>query len=121
MPIHAKRIYDDADATDGQRLLVMRLWPRGVRKERVDAWDKGLAPTRELLTDFQYGTIDWPAYAQRFALEMAERPDSIESLANLRERAATETITVLCSCKDESRCHRTLLQELVDDSFPVSS
>ena len=53
MPIRTKRIYDEADESDGHRLLVMRLWPRGVRKERVDAWDKGLAPTRELLTEFQ--------------------------------------------------------------------
>lgn len=113
MPIRTKRIYDEADATDGHRLLVMRLWPRGVRKERVNAWDKGLAPTRELLTEFQSGAIDWPEYARRFTSEMAERPDAIESLASLRERARTETITVLCSCKDESRCHRTLLKEMV--------
>ncbi len=113
MPIRTKRIYEPGDDGDGHRLLVMRLWPRGVRKERVDAWDRGLAPTRELLSEFQAGAIDWPEYARRFTAEMAVRPDSIESLAALRERAATETITVMCSCKDESRCHRTLLQELV--------
>ena len=53
MPIQTKRIYDPPEESDGHRLLVMRLWPRGIRKERVDQWDKGLAPTRELLTDFR--------------------------------------------------------------------
>ena len=115
MPIHTKRIYDAADDDDGHRLLVMRLWPRGIRKDRVDAWDKGLAPTRELLTDFRSHAIDWPEFARRYHVEMAERPDSIKSLAALRERAATETVTVHCSCKDPALCHRSLLKALVED------
>ncbi len=115
MPIQTKRIYDPAEEGDGHRLLVMRLWPRGVRKDRVDAWDKGLAPTRELLSDFRSHAIDWGEYARRFNMEMAERPDSIESLAALRTLAATETVTLHCSCKDPLLCHRTLLKELVEN------
>jgi uncharacterized protein YeaO (DUF488 family) len=92
----------------------MRLWPRGVRKERVDAWERGLAPTRELLADFNAHAIDWPEYERRFLHEMATRDDSIAALAALRKRAAHETITLLCSCKDPARCHRTLVQGLVD-------
>ena len=114
MPIRTKRIYDPTEEDDGHRLLVMRLWPRGIRKERVDAWDKGLAPTRELLSDFRSHAIDWAEYARRFRVEMAERPDSIKSLAALRERASRETVTLHCSCKDSSICHRTLLKELVE-------
>ncbi|MCH8848994.1 MAG: DUF488 family protein, partial [Chloroflexi bacterium] len=65
MPIRTKRIYDAPSPDDGHRLLVMRVWPRGVRKDRVDGWDRGLAPSRELLTDLRSEAIDWPAFARR--------------------------------------------------------
>ena len=63
MPIQTKRIYDAPSPSDGHRLLVMRVWPRGVRKDRVDAWDRGLAPSTELLADYRAKTIDWPGAA----------------------------------------------------------
>mgnify|MGYP001186605444 CR=1 FL=1 len=113
MTIFTKRVYDNLDA-DGYRLLEMRMWPRGVRKERVDGWDRGLAPSRTLLTAFKCGQIDWTQYALRFTLEMKRRPDSIKSIARLRECAKGSIVTVLCSCKNESRCHRTLLKDLVE-------
>ena len=115
MAIKTKRIYDPADATDGHRLLIMRLWPRGVRKDNVDAWERGLAPTRDLLSAFNAGAIDWPTYAERFLREMGTRPDAIAALDALRLRAAQETVTAICGCKDATRCHRTLVAGLVDD------
>ena len=113
VPIHTKRIYEPAIPEDGFRLLVMRLWPRGIAKSRVDAWDRGLAPSRELLTEFRAGAMPWEAYVQRFHQEMAERPDSIAALAVLRQRIRRETVTLLCGCADAAHCHRTLLAELV--------
>jgi uncharacterized protein YeaO (DUF488 family) len=96
-------------------LLTMRLWPRGVRRDRVDAWERGLAPSRELLADFRSEAINWDEFEQRYLHEMATRPDSIEALAALRQRSANETITVMCSCKDPTRCHRTLVKQLADE------
>jgi uncharacterized protein YeaO (DUF488 family) len=116
MPILTKRIYDAAEPSDGHRLLTMRYWPRGVRKDRVDAWERALAPTRELLADYRSNAIDWPEYERRFRHEMATRPESQTAFAALRQRAAHETITVICGCKDETRCHRTLLKRLVEES-----
>ena len=113
MTIKTKRIYEPAESADGFRLLIMRLWPRGVRKDCVDAWERGLAPTRGLLADFNAHTIDWPAYARRFLHEMATRDDSIAAVTALRERTAHETITLLCGCEDPARCHRTLVQGLI--------
>ena len=115
MPILTKRIYEPAEPADGHRLLTMRYWPRGVRKDRVDAWERGLAPTRELLADYQTEAIDWPEYKRRYHHEMATRPESIAALGALRERSVNETVTVICGCKDETRCHRTLLKALVED------
>ena len=114
MPLRTKRIYDPPDPGDGFRLLVMRLWPRGIRKGLVDEWNRGLAPSRLLLTDLRSGAIDWDAYVQRFSAEMAERSDSIAALAALRERTAQEVVTLLCSCRDETHCHRSLLAGMVD-------
>ena len=114
MPIQTKRIYDAPSPIDGHRLLVMRVWPRGVRKDRVDAWDRGLAPSTELLADYRAKTIDWPAFARRFAGEMAEREESVAALAALRERVRSETVTLLCWEVDGAMCHRTLLRALVE-------
>ena len=114
MPIRTKRIYDPPSPEDGHRLLVMRVWPRGVRKEHVDAWDRGLAPSRELLTDLRSETIGWPAFVERFDEEMAHREESVAALAALRERVRSETVTLLCWEADGERCHRTLLKALVE-------
>lgn len=109
MTILTKRIYDAADPGDGFRLLVMRLWPRGIRKDLVSAWEKELGPSRKLLDDFHAG-IPWAEYRMRYQDEMRAKPDLIGLWA---ERASRETITLLCGCKDESRCHRSLLREIL--------
>jgi uncharacterized protein YeaO (DUF488 family) len=114
MPILTKCIYDPAEPADGHRLLTMRLWPRGVRKKRVDAWERGLAPTLELLADYRSNVIDWPEYERRYLYELATRSDSIAALGALRQRAAHEPVTLMCGCKDETRCHRTLLKTLLE-------
>ena len=114
MPVSTARIYDPPSNDDGFRLLVMRFWPRGVRKDRVDAWDRGLAPSRELLNDLNHGAIEWAEYVGRFHRELMDRADSVASLVALRDRAATDHVTLLCWCRDESRCHRTLLRGLVE-------
>jgi uncharacterized protein YeaO (DUF488 family) len=113
MPIRTQRIYDPATPDDGFRLLVMRLWPRGVRKERVSAWEKELGPSRALLDDFNHDRLSWEEYERRYLAEMAAKPDL---LARWRERARGEVITLLCACKDAERCHRTLLKRLLESS-----
>lgn len=120
MPIQTKRIYEAPSPDDGHRLLVMRVWPRGVRKDRVDAWDRGLAPSRELLTDLRSEAIGWPAFAERFDEEMAHREDAVAALAALRERVRSETVTLLCWEADGAMCHRTLLRAMVEGT-PLSA
>lgn len=113
MPLRAKRIYENAEPDDGYRLLVMRLWPRGIHKEHVDAWERQLAPTRNLLTDYRSHVIDWAEYERRYLHEMTSYSDSIRALSALRWRISQGNVTILCSCKDEMHCHRTLLSQLV--------
>ena len=111
--IRTKRVYDAPSREDGERLLVMRLWPRGVRKDAVDRWEKELGPSTDLLRAYRAGRVDWEEFARRCCAEMGGRR---ELLAELSSRARQGTVTLLCGCEEESRCHRTLLKELVASS-----
>jgi uncharacterized protein YeaO (DUF488 family) len=109
--IKTKRIYEPADPTDGHRLLIMRRWPRGIKKTAVDSWEPDLGPSLPLLTDYRKGKIDWPALAKRYRQEMAGRPEALAKAAAL---AKAGDVTLLCSCHDEAQCHRTLLKEMLE-------
>jgi uncharacterized protein YeaO (DUF488 family) len=109
--IKTKRVYDPPSPEDGYRLLVMRLWPRGVTKAAVDAWEKDLGPSRELLSDFRSGGVGWEEYAACYRQEVSARAGL---LARYRDLARRETLTLLCACQDEARCHRSLLKEILE-------
>ena len=109
--IKTKRIYEPSHASDGHRLLIMRRWPRGIKKTAVDSWEPDLGPSLPLLSDYRKRRIDWPALAQRYRQEMAGRP---EVLAKATALARAGDVTLLCSCQDETRCHRMLLKEILE-------
>jgi uncharacterized protein YeaO (DUF488 family) len=109
--IRTKRIYAPPSPEDGYRLLIMRLWPRGVTKASVDGWEKELGPSRELLTSFRTGNLTWEDLAVRYREEMSTKPELLERYRDLGRR---ETVTLLCGCHDETRCHRTLLKEILE-------
>ena len=108
-----KRVYDPPESSDGRRMLVMRLWPRGIRRNQVDEWNRDLAPSRELLADIKHHGLSWEDYVKRYWGEI--RPEAID---DLRRRARRETITLLCSCQDENHCHRGLLRDAVAKNRP---
>jgi uncharacterized protein YeaO (DUF488 family) len=126
MPVRTKRWNDPIEADDGFRLLICRYRPRGVPKqgEPWDAWCHALAPSKELHAA-RYGktgpALDFEEYRRRFSSEMTERRYWIESFAE-RVRAG-ETLTLLCSsaCEDATTCHRSLVQQLIEDAAAVSS
>jgi len=105
------RIYDPLSRSDGYRLLVMRLWPRGVRKEAVDGWQKELGPSTELLRAYRDGKIAWAEFARRYRAEVRKKPELLEAVTKLSRR---RTVTLLCGCEEESRCHRGLLRKLIE-------
>jgi uncharacterized protein YeaO (DUF488 family) len=109
----SRTIYDASSPGDGARILVMRLWPRGVRKDAVDEWFKTLGTSLPLIREWKGGRIQWAEFKTRFLAEM-ESPEKKVLIACLAERSRNETITLLCSCKDESRCHRSILRELIE-------
>ena len=95
-------------------MLIMRLWPRGIRKDRVDLWLKELGPVVPLLRAFRAGKIGWAGYRRRY-LKGLERPEAQAALAEVRALARTGRVTLLCGCPDEARCHRSLLREYLLD------
>lgn len=113
--IAAKRIYDPPSSDEGTRVLIMRLWPRGIRKTRVDFWLKELGPVLPLLRAFRGGKLTWPQYTRRY-LAGLERPEAQEPLAQVRAAAKDGTVTLFCGCPDETRCHRSLLRAYLLDS-----
>ena len=115
--IAAKRIYDPPSSSDGTRVLIMRLWPRGIKKSRVDVWLKELAPVLPLLRAFRGGELTWPQYTERY-LAGLERPEAQEQLAQVRAAAKDGTVTLFCGCQDETRCHRSLLRAYLLDPRP---
>jgi uncharacterized protein YeaO (DUF488 family) len=124
MPIKTKRWNDLKDEDEVLRILVCRYRPRGVRKtdETWDAWYSNLGPSQELHAAF-YGKhgdpIPWEEYRQRYLMEMESQVEYIDQLAELV--AEGKMITLLCSsaCEDPARCHRTLLQELIEARIQV--
>ena len=125
MPIKTKRWDDPREPDDGHRLLVTRYRPRGLPKDQEtwDAWQPNLGPSKELHAA-AYGKaglkFHWDDYKRRYLAEMKAQVPAIEDLAT--RVAGGETITLLCSsqCVRESRCHRSLLRELIEQRITKS-
>ena len=112
MPLVTKRIYDPATDDEGRRILVMRLWPRGIKKTRVDAWYRDLAPELPLMRGFRAGAVPWDEYRTRYLAGLG-RPDARAQLAQLRSEIEGGPVTLFCACVDPQRCHRELLRAYV--------
>jgi len=108
----AKRVYDKPLRSDGRRVLVMRLWPRGIKKSAVDLWLKDLGAEIANLRAFKAGRIGWPEMRRRYLAGLRREP-AAAALKRLRAMSNRGRITVLCSCADPKRCHRSLLRAIV--------
>lgn len=110
MPYRIKRIYDPPAPEDGFRVLVDRLWPRGVTKERaaLDLWLKEVAPSTELRTWFHARPDGFDEFADRYRAELAANPavDELRAVAT-----AHPDVTLLYSVKDPERNHAAVLAD----------
>ena len=95
-----KRIYEPATSKDGVRVLVDRLWPRGISKAkaRIDLWLRDIAPSTSLRKWFSHDPARWKTFCNRYGAELKKKH---HLLALLRERARNEPITLLYSARDE--------------------
>jgi uncharacterized protein YeaO (DUF488 family) len=107
----AKSIYDPPEPSDGRRVLVMTLWPRGISKEKVDVWMKELGTPRETMKKWKAGKITWEELTREYKESLKGKEALLETLS--RESRRT-TITLLCVERDESRCHRSILRSVLE-------
>lgn len=113
--IKTKSIYEQVSDDDGIRVLVMRYWPRGVRKEASDIWMKALGPSAGLVRAWKDGSIDWAEFRRRYLAEFdsdAEKSAALSWLKKIVKQKKGRAVTLLCSCKGE-RCHRFLIQDML--------
>ncbi len=112
MPIRVKRIYDPPDRSDGVRILVDRLWPRGLSKDRaqIDDWVKDIAPSDELRKWFGHAPACWPEFRRRYKAELAEKSDLLKTL---RARVQAGTVTLLYAARDTERNNAAVLAEVL--------
>lgn len=110
--VKTKRVHEPKEPGDGTRVLVMRLWPRGIKKAHADAWLKGLGAEPPLIKAWKGGKITWPEFRRRY-LAGLKKPEAEAQLRELKALAKKGAVTLLCSCPDEARCHRGLLKQLL--------
>lgn len=113
--IKMKRAYDPPVAEDGERILVDRLWPRGVTKEsaRLSSWIKDLGPTTELRKWFGHNPSRWEEFRKRYEKELLQ-PEKRAILPYLAERSRRGVVTLVFAAKDEARNNAVVLKELIE-------
>lgn len=111
--IETKRVYDKPTKTDGFRVLVDRLWPRGLTKEKahVDLWIKEIAPSDELRKWFHHEEGSWPEFAKKYKKELAGKGGLLTEVKQLLKKHGT--ITLLYGSKDEKRNQAVILAKIL--------
>lgn len=114
--IRIKRVYEEAGESDGFRVLVDRIWPRGVSKERarIEVWLKSVAPSTALRKWFGHDPEKWPEFKRRYFRELDEKPPGV---ADLIQRARKEDVTLIYSARDREHNQAVALKEYLDKQF----
>lgn len=113
--IFTKRIYDEASAEDGYRVLVDRIWPRGISKEnaQLDEWMKEIAPSNDLRKWFGHDPKRFQEFKRRYISEIENSIERQKCLHKLKEHYKNENITLLFAAKDEQHNQASILKELI--------
>ncbi len=116
--IKLKRIYEAPDAADGERYLVERLWPRGMKREKacLDEWLKELAPSPDLRKWYGHDPSKWPEFRKRYRAEL-KRKEIRDSLQDLARKAKRGTITFVFAAKDQERNSAVVLKKTIEGSI----
>ena len=111
-PIQTKRIYEDPASNDGYRVLVDRIWPRGVSKEdaKLDDWLKEIAPSDELRKWFDHDPDKFNEFKKRYKKELKDHEDELDELAG---KSTEKKVTLLYGAKDEEHNQAVVLKEIL--------
>lgn len=110
MKLNIKRVYEKPDKQDGKRVLVDRLWPRGLTKEKadIDLWLKGIAPTTELRKWFNHDAAKWEEFQKRYRNELNNNK---EQVSLLKDQLKKGIVTLVYGAKDEDHNEALVLKE----------
>lgn len=110
--LHLKRAYEPATPGDGVRILVDRLWPRGVSKEKaaLDDWMKDIAPSTELREWFGHDPRRWPEFQRRYRAELQQHTQELDRICSLAKK---KTVTLIYSAHDEEHNDAVVLREVL--------
>ncbi len=113
MKMKTKRVYEPPSPSDGERILVDRVWPRGVSKEKADVslWLKEVAPSTELRKWFGHDPEKWEEFRRRYWRELDQNPEAVNQIQN---QARKGTVTLVYSARDEQHNQAVALQEYLE-------
>ena len=115
-----KRVYEPAGKDDGTRILVDRLWPRGLStdKARIDLWLRDIAPSDDLRKWFGHDPDNWPLFRKWYRAEISRNPDLLQPI---RDALAHGNVTLLFAAKDEERNNAVVLKERLEQGLKASA
>jgi uncharacterized protein YeaO (DUF488 family) len=108
--VRVRRVYDPPEPAGGHRVLVDRLWPRGVAKSTIDDWDKTVAPSTELRRWYGHDVDKFAAFRERY-LEELRAPEQAAALEHLRDLARSGPLTLLTATRDVEHSQAAVLAE----------
>jgi uncharacterized protein YeaO (DUF488 family) len=113
MTIKLKRVYEPVDADDGYRVLVDRLWPRGLSEEmaRVDLWLRRIAPTTDLRKWYGHDVAKWPEFRERYREELAMHAELLDLIGDIERHR--KVVTLLFAAKDEQHNEANVIVEVL--------
>lgn len=116
MPISLKRVYEKPGLKDGKRILVERLWPRGLKKDeaKIDEWLREVAPSTELRKWFGHDPAKWDEFKERYWKELDKKKDIISKLA--KERLENK-VTFVFAAKDQQHNNAVALKEYIENQL----
>jgi len=112
--IRAKRVYETPKKEDGYRVLVDRLWPRGMKKEaaKIDLWMKDVAPSDALRKSFHHDVLKWPIFEKKYQAELKKKKDSLAELKKLEKEHGT--LTLLFGARDPEHNQAVVIAEALN-------
>lgn len=111
--IRLKRVYAEPAPGDGMRILVERLWPRGLSKDKaaIDWWHKEIAPSAELRKWYAHDVEKWPEFGRRYRAELDRNPDAV---AELTQRMGKKKVTFVFAAHDEAHNSAVVLKDYLE-------
>ena len=115
MQLNLKRAYETAQKTDGYRVLVDRLWPRGISKENahLDLWEKDLAPSADLRKWFGHDPAKWAEFKRKYIIELNHNKEAVDAFLSVLKKQAT--VTLIYAAKDTEHNEAVVLKDYLQE------